>query len=329
MSRLLFFAVLGGMSFLTLTSCASSRHGADEKYILIAANVKLPYWQHAASGLAKAGSQLKVKVEFAGPDSYDVKAQHEQILNVLKQKPTGIMVSVSDPNAIGPDIDAAIAQGVPVITIDSDAPASKRLMFIGTDNYKAGRMGGKLAADKLKFRGNVVFYTMPEQNNLKERLHGYTEVFDGYPQIKVSEVIDTKGDPRVAFDKTKEMVQKSAKVDAFICLQSTACPEVAEVLDRNHVKGKLVIAMDGDQRTLEGIQKGIISATIVQKPYTMAFFGLKILDDLHHHPLPTLAKFWSRDSFSPIPTFVDTGVTLIDEESVDSFIRERNAAAEK
>ena len=263
------------------------------------------------------------------PDSYDVTAEHNQFSEVLKQKPTGILVSASDPNLIKGDIDAAIAQGVAVITIDSDAPASKRLMFIGTDNYKAGVLGAGLAAQATQSRGAVVVYSMPEQNNLKERLRGYKDIFESHPQIKIAEVVDVKGDPRIAFDKTTELIEKSAKVDAFVCLVSFACKEVADVLDRKHVTGKVVVAMDTDEATLAGIQKGLISATIAQKPFTMAFIGLKLLDDLHHHPLSSLTKTWSQDSFSPIPTFVDTGVTLIDQRNVDQFIQARNSATGK
>ena len=330
MSKLLWL-LLVGMLLLPLLNCGGSQHSVDEKYFLIATNVKVGYWQEAAAGLAKAAAQLRVKAEFLGPNSYDVKAQHEQFLDVLKQKqkPTGILVAATDPGVLKGDIDAAIAQGIPVLTMDSDAPESSRVAFVGTDNYKAGVMGGKLAANRLKFKGSVVIYSMPQQNNLNERLHGYKDVFDGYPEIKIAEVVDIKGDPRVAFDKTTELIEKGVKVDAFVCLVSIACPEVAEVLDRKRVSGKVVVAMDTDPRTMEGIQKGIISATIAQKPFTMAFFGLKLLDDLHHHPLPSLTKHWSQDSFSPIPAFVDTGVTLIDKDNVDRFIEERKSVTAK
>jgi ribose transport system substrate-binding protein len=57
-----------------------------------------------------------------------------------------------------------------VITIDSDAANSKRLMFVGTDNYKAGMMGAEVAAKQLGGKGNVVVYTIPEQTNLNQRL---------------------------------------------------------------------------------------------------------------------------------------------------------------
>ncbi len=328
MSRLTFSLALG-LSLLSLLNCGGSQHSPEEKYVLIATNVKVPYWQEAAAGIAKAGAQLHVRTEVIGPDSYDVKAQHDQFQDALKRKPSGILVSAGDPNLIKGDIDAAIAQGIPVVTIDSDVPMSNRVTFIGTDNYQAGLMGARLAAKELKFRGSVVIYSMPEQKNLSERLRAYKDVFDNYPQIKISEVVDIKGDPTAAFDKTMELIEKNAKVDAFVCLVSIACPEVAEVLGRKHVSGKVVVAMDTDQRTLEGIQKGLISATIGQKPFTMAFFGIKMLDDLHHNPLSPLTKDWSQDSFAPIPTFVDTGVTLIDTTNVDKFIQARNSATAK
>jgi ribose transport system substrate-binding protein len=115
-------------------------------------------------------------------------------------------------------------------------------------------------------------------------------------------------------------------VDAFICLEATACPEVAEVLDRNKVSNKLVIAMDTDQRTLEWIQKGLIAATVAQKPYTMAFYGAKMLDDLHHHKLQSLDQNWAEDSFSPLPTFVDTGAFVVDQSNVTTFMKSPDSA---
>jgi ribose transport system substrate-binding protein len=324
MSR--FMPFLAPVLLLPLVGCGGSQHDVQEKYFLVCANTKVPYWQEAAAGFNHAAAQMRVHAEFVGPETYDPKAQHEQFQDVLTQKPTGILVSASAPDLLNKDIDAAIAQGVPVIAIDSDAPDSKRLFFIGTDNYKAGAMGARMLAKGLAGKGNVVVFTIPAQSNLKDRLRGYTDVFAEYPQIKIAQVIDEHGDPGVVFDRTMEIIEKGAKVDAFACLTSIAAPEVAEVLSRKNVTGKLVVAMDTDQRTLEGIQKGLITATIGQKPFTMAYLGVRMLDDLHHHPLQSLTVDWVQDSFSPIPTFVDTGATLIDKSNVESFIKARNSA---
>ncbi len=323
------FASLLTASMLTLLSCGGSQHSVDEKYYLVATNVKIPYWQQANAGLTKAAVQLQVKSEMVGPDNYDPKAERDEFKRIMGKKPTGILVSVSDPSVLKDDIDAAIAQGIPVITVDSDAPNAKRLLFIGTDNHKAGSMGAQVLVEKLQGKGNVVVFTIEGQTNLSERLHGYKDALEAHPQIKITEIVNMQGNATIAFDKTKEILAKGNKVDAFVCLEAIACPEVADVLDRQKATDKVVVAMDTDQRTIEAIQKGLISATIGQKPFTMAFTGLKLLDDLHHHPLTPLASNWLQDSFSPIPTFVDTGATLIDKSNVEQFIQQRETATSK
>jgi len=92
--------------------------------------------------------------------------------------------------------------------------------------------------------------------------------------------------------------------DAFVCLVSFACPEVADVLDRTKVSGKVVVAMDTDPNTLSWVQKGLIDATIAQKPYTMSHYGVLMMDALHHSKLPSLEMKWAEDTRSPVPMFV-------------------------
>ena len=101
---------------------------------------------------------------------------------------------------------------------------------------------------------------------------------------------------------------------------------VADVLDRNKVSGKVVVAMDTDSNTLNWIQKGLIVATIAQKPFTMSHYGVLMLDTLHHFKLPNLDIKWAEDTRSPVPMFVDTGDTLIDKRNVADFLKAQTSA---
>jgi ribose transport system substrate-binding protein len=309
------------VSLLTLLSCGTG-HDADEYYVFVSTNMRLPYWQTAKAGFLQAASQIKVRAEVVGPDTYDPKAEEQAFHDAVQQKATGILVSAADPNLMNGEIDSAIAAGIPVITVDSDAPASKRLFFIGTDNYHAGVIGGQRLAKELQGKGNVAVFTMPEQSNLKDRLRGYRDALAAFPQIKIVRIVDIKGDSRIAFDTTGQILanEKKDKVDAFVCLEAIAGKEVGLVLSNNNIKGKVVIAMDTDPDTLEGVQNGWIAATIAQKPYSMAFVGLEMLDNLYHHKLKNLQTDWSTDSFAPIPQFVDTGSTLVDKSNVSAFV---------
>jgi ribose transport system substrate-binding protein len=292
-----------------------------DQYFLVTVNTQVPYWQTAASGFTKAASEMQVQGTVAGPGNYDPKAEQQEFRRVVQLKPAGILVSPADPDLMKPDIDAAIAAGIPVVTVDADSSASKRLSFIGTDNYEAGRMGGEIVSRSLQGNGSVAIFTMPEQTNLNERYRGYMEILTAYPHITVLPVVDIKGDPQIAFEQTQKLIAGKDKVDAFVCLDALGGKGVAKALSASKVTGKTVIAMDSDPETLEWIRKGYVQGTIAQRPFTMGFVGLKMLDDLHRHRPRSLNVGWAKDPFAPVPTFVNTGVIWIDKQNLDAFIR--------
>ncbi|HZU24874.1 MAG TPA: substrate-binding domain-containing protein [Bryobacteraceae bacterium] len=320
MTQLLRWSVLAAAA-LSLAGCSKSLHDPGEKFYLVAANIKLQYWQTAASGFYAGARAMHVAAEMVGPDTYDPAAESAAFRDAVAKKPAGILVSAADPNILKGDIDSAIASGTPVITMDADSPASKRLYFIGTNNYEAGRLGAQALVAHVKSSATVVVYTMPTQLNLADRLKGYRDVLADHPGIKITQIVDIKGDPRVAFDTTNTMVNAKGKTipDAFVCLEASSCQEIADVLDRNSVKGKTIIAMDTNDDTLNWLKKGGITATIAQKPYTMGLIGIHRLDDVHHNKPASLDHDWKDDTLSPFPSFVDTGATLIDSSNLAAF----------
>ena len=189
MKKLLLLGFSAALPFLS--GCTT--HSKKETYYLIATNVNLPYWKTVAAGFQKAGSEYGVSTDVQGPKALDPKAEVDAFRSVVARHPDGILVSVANAALMVPEIDAAIAAGIPVITLDSDAPESKRLYFIGTNNLEAGRLGGRRVAAQLKGKGNVVFFSNPGQPNLEERLKGYKEVLATFPGIKVVDVFDIKG----------------------------------------------------------------------------------------------------------------------------------------
>ncbi len=320
--------VLGTACLMVTTSCA--KHSYSDQYYIVSTNIKLPYWQAANSGLTKAATQYGVKAEMRGTDTFDPQGEVQEFRTAVSRKPAGILVSVADPALMQSEIDKAIDAGIPVLTIDSDAPNSHRLYFIGTNNLQAGRLGGQRVVQKLHGKGNVVFFTMPGQTNLDERLKGYQDAFSSSPGMHVAEVFNIRGDSGNAFDKTQALVAKAGKdkIDAFVCLEASAGKDVAEALKRANATDRELVAMDVDEATLNLVKEGVIDATVAQKPYTMAYYGLKAVVELHENPLKQLDKDYETDSFSPVPAFVDTGTTLVDKNNVDVFLRSRQDAAQ-
>jgi len=313
----------------SLTGC--QEHSHSETYYLISNNISLPYWQTAIEGFDNAAHQYDVQGVVAGPNTFDPQAELQALEKAVQAKPSGILISVADAELLQPEINKAIDAGIPVMTFDSDAPFSRRLFFIGTNNRKAGRLGGQRVVDRLGGKGNVVFFTMPDQPNLEDRLNGYEDVFASHPGIKTADIFNIKGNAGNAFDATQKYLALTGpnKIDAFICLEASSGKAVAEVLRRDNITDRLVVAMDVDPGTLQDIKDGVIDSTIAQKPYTMAFFGLKMLGLIHLYPPKPILTNYAVNTFSPYPAFVDTGTALVGKDNVDIYLQQAAQAKPK
>jgi ribose transport system substrate-binding protein len=315
-----FWFILLALGVAFTSGC--ERHSNKEVFYLVSTNLSLPYWQTAAAGFNRAAAQYKVTAHVVGPANYDPQAELAELQKAVAAKPAGILISVSDEGVLQPEIDTAIGSGIPVITMDSDAPSSHRLYFIGTNNLEAGREGGRRLIEKLGGRGNVVFFTLAGQPNIEERLKGFKDALTARPDIHIVNVIDTKSDPRATFDQAEQMLALTGpkKIDGFVCLESSGGKAVSDAMQRANGADRVLIAWDVNPDTLDGIKAGTIDSTLAQKPFTMAFYGLKALDEIYHAPPASLSRNFAADPFSPYPVFVDTGTALVDKKNVDTYI---------
>ena len=308
------------VSCLFTTGCKSYRTNKDV-YYLIAPNMKLAYWKTVQDGFNEAAKEYGVTARITGPETYDPAAESNALSDAVSAHPAGILLSAGAATTLQGDIGRAIQAGIPVITVDSDAPNSQRLYFIGTNNLMAGHVGGDRLVERLHGKGNVAVFTIPGQPNLEERLKGYKDALADSPGIKITEIVSTGGESGNAFDRTEQLVHQAGaqKIDAFVCLESEGGKAVAEVLKRTSTTDRVVIAMDVDPETLDLIKQGVIDSTVSQKPFTMGYLGLKALDDAHHDQLRELRSDYSIDFRAPFPAFVDTGTALISKDNVSLY----------
>jgi ribose transport system substrate-binding protein len=83
--------------------------------------------------------------------------------------------------------------------------------------------------------------------------------------------------------------------------------------------GKIaIVSFDKDPETFDWIDRGGINATVVQKPYIMAYYGLKFADDLHHNAVHEF-KDWRAAPTAPMPSWVDTGTAVVDKSNLAAF----------
>jgi len=309
--------ILGGTAFAG--ACEEPAHERNEHYVFVATNINLPYWKEAQAGFLDSAKSLGVSAELVGPTTYAPNPELEAFRQAVEQHPAGICLSAARPEIFQADIDNAIAQGIPVICVDSDVPNSKRLMYIGTDNFKAGREGLRRMAPLVESKGNLAVITIEGQRNLDDRVAGVADALANFPALKLTKILDDKGDAKTASDLVSDLIQKKENIVGIICLEATGGSGAAEAVHRFNMEGKLpIVAFDSDPSTLDWIDKGAIAVTITQKPYVMSYYGLKLLDDLHHNAVHQF-KDWRVAPGTPMPTSVDTGTVVIDKTNIKAY----------
>ncbi|MDH3582892.1 MAG: substrate-binding domain-containing protein, partial [Phycisphaerae bacterium] len=128
------------------------------------------FWTIAKAGADKAGADLGVDVITIMPSG--ITDQTRRMEDLLTRGTNGIAISPIKPEAQGEIIDDAAGK-TNLITHDSDAPDSKRLLYIGMDNYAAGLICGKLTRDAIPDGGKVmIFIGRLDQDNAKRRRQG-------------------------------------------------------------------------------------------------------------------------------------------------------------
>jgi ribose transport system substrate-binding protein len=148
---------------------------------------------------------------------------------------------------------------------------------------------------------------------------GLADALANFPALKLTKVLDGKGDSKSAFDQVSDLIQKKENIVGIICLEATGGSGAADAVHRFNMEGKLpIVAFDSDPSTLDWIDKGAIAVTITQKPYVMSYYGLKFLDDLHHNAVHQFTD-WQKAPGTPMPTSVDTGTVVIDKTNLKNY----------
>lgn len=139
-------------------------------------NNQSSFWEEARAGCFKAQAELGVAVDFQMPDAQDAVAQNRILESLIQRgEVKGVAVSVISPDSQG-DILKQIADKMPLITHDSDAPNSARKLYLGTNNYDAGRALGKQIKAALPDGGKLmIFVGSMDAVNARERQRGLVD----------------------------------------------------------------------------------------------------------------------------------------------------------
>jgi ribose transport system substrate-binding protein len=276
------------------------------------------FWKIASAGVHKFEKEQNVQVDIKMPPSGKLEEQTTILENLTSQGYDGIAISSIAPNDQIANINKT-AKKLNVITFDSDSPKSNRILYIGTNNFSAGQTLGKEIVKLLPNGGKIaVFVGELAADNAAQRLGGIEDSIKGH-NIDIIAKKEDHTDRAKARANVEDVINANPDLNLVCGLWSYNGPAIAAAIEGSGKKGKILAAVfDEEQGTLDGIKAGTINCTCVQKPFQFGYLSSKWLYDLA-----------TQGDAVKLPDggVIDTGVDIIDINSVDAFAK--NLAAMK
>jgi len=198
-----------------------------ERYVMVThGEGNDPFWPVVQKGGEDAARAIGADFEYIYNPSADMADMASSIQAAAATSPDGMVISLPDPDSLGPAIKAAVAAGVPVITMNSGLESSASLgalMHVGQPEYLAGQSAGARA----KAEGATKALCMIQEaynTALVDRCEGYGE---SVPM----EFTDTTSDPATIQTRATAALQAHPEVDAILSVGPHVCDAVSKALD--------------------------------------------------------------------------------------------------
>lgn len=264
---------------------ATTASAEGEKYILVShAPDSDSWWNTIKNGIALAGEQMGVEVEYRNPPTGDLADMARIIEQAAASGPNGIITTLSDYDVLSGPIKAAVDSGVDVIIMNSGTPDQARevgaLMYVGQPEYDAGYAAG------LRAKGDGVgsflcvnhYISSPSST---ERCQGFA---DGLGVDLGNQMIDSGQDPAEIKNRVLAYLSANPNTDAVLTLGPTSADPTLLALEENGMAGDIYFGtFDLGEEIVKGIKGGVINWGIDQQPFLQAYLPVVVLTNFHRY----------------------------------------------
>jgi ribose transport system substrate-binding protein len=294
-------------------------------------NCVAEFWTVATFGVEASKQQFGIDPIVRMPANGTAEEQKRILEDLLSKGVQGIALSPKDPANMTALLDEVAARTL-LITHDSDAPASKRLAYVGMDNYDAGRMCGQMVAEAMPQGGAVVVLVGTlDQDNARRRRQGLIDEllgrshdpmrFDAQDAVLKGERFEIRATFTDQFDRQKgkaiaqDALVRWHDIGAMVGLFEYEPPLILEAVQSAGRLGKVVmVGFDENEATLQAIVDGHLHGTVVQDPYHYGLRAMELLAKLVAAPDAA-----ARQAVLPPGGFLDIPARQIRRDTVAAF----------
>jgi simple sugar transport system substrate-binding protein len=292
-------------------SCPASR--ANIKiYVVTHGQASDPFWSVVKKGVDQAAHDMCVTAIYEAPPTFDMVAMGHLIDTAVAAHPDGLVVSIPDPTALGPHIKAAVAAGIPVISINSGSDVAASLgvlVHIGQTEYAAGQGGGmKMGQAGVKH----ALCVNQEVGNaaLELRCMGFAAGLKAADGGTIKEIGVNLSNPTQTQQTIEAALQHDPTIDGILTLGPTgASPAIKALQDLNKLGQIKLATFDLSSDVLSAIKAGQMLFAIDQQQYLQGYLPIVLLT-LYKTNLNTVAN-----------SIIQTGPGFVDSNNVSQVIQ--------
>lgn len=265
--------------------------------------------KNGAEAAAKAGGDTLVFLDANG----DVSKQNNDIQDLITQGVNALIINPVNPDAVVPSLEAAVAAGIPVITVDRSVNGAGVTAHVGRDNKKMGQLVGEAVVARLKADGVEKAKIIEIQGDaggavMMDRRDGFDSAVEGSGHAIVegpyAEYIRAN-----AVTAMQDLLQANPDVKVVYAHNDDMALGALQVLKENNRNDVLVAGVDGLSEALSIIADGgnYIGSALNDPQY---------LGDV------TIQVAREAAAKKEVAKFVDAGSTLVTSKNVADFPRE-------
>ncbi|MBO0959381.1 sugar-binding protein [Neobacillus sp. MM2021_6] len=277
------FSIYYGIKVVThdLPSEKKPKETYHYHFVLIPEELDNEYWRLVEKGAKAAAKDYGVMLEYVGPKQANIEDHLKTIEMSAASKVDGIMTQGLSDDQFTPLINRVIEEGIPVITVDTDASNSKRMAYIGTDNYYSGYLAGRAFVADTKGKANVAIITGSfYKNHQIKRVQGFQDAVKSEKDIHIIDIQESEISRVQASEKAYQIMQEHPEVNAFYGTSALDGIGIAQVVKKYRKNDPIyIMGFDTLPETLKYIREGVIDATVVQEPFEMGYESVKMMID--------------------------------------------------
>lgn len=287
------------------------------------------WWDYVGEGVkAWAAEHPEIEVIYKGPAEVDAAAQVQIMTDMVNQGVDVLCFSANDPNACEEICKQARDKGIIVISTES---ATMTNIHYDVEAFTDAGLGAFLMDSLAKQMGEEGEYvtmvgsmTMESHNNWADA--GVAQAAAKYPNMTLVEDarVSSESDAEVAYNKTKELIQKYPNLKGILGTSSFDAPGAARAIDELGLTGKVfAISVAMPSETRDYLKSGVLQAVGLWDPAVTAKVMLNLAVKMHTGEEIKAGMDLGMPGYDAVAiegkVIIGDGALAITADNVDSF----------